>query len=80
MATSFLTSSYLNQGLVIGLGGSILYVLYKKRNSNVVPKLRINFDQDLKIMPTTRLCFYCCKEGKEHPIEHFVEYPCCGKL
>ena len=48
------------------------------RQSQESMAFQINFDQDLRIIPTTRLCFYCCNEGKEHPIEHFLTYPCCG--
>ena len=39
---------------------------------------RVELNGDLVAMPSTRECYYCSKEGKTHPLEHFVCYPCCG--
>ena len=39
-----------------------------------------DIDQDYTTVPIERACFYCCSEGKNHPIEYFTKYPCCGTL
>lgn len=53
----------------------------KERNDVLdldIPGLRATFGASAKPIPSTRLCFYCCSEGREHPLEHFLRYPCCG--
>lgn len=41
---------------------------------------KVHIDMNTAIKPTQRYCYYCCKEGKLHPIEHFTQYPCCGYM
>lgn len=38
----------------------------------------LNLDRDFTVIPPEHTCFYCSKEGKVHPLEHFACYPCCG--
>eukprot|EP00567_Pseudictyota_dubia_P004865 CAMPEP_0197451846 /NCGR_PEP_ID=MMETSP1175-20131217/30310_1 /TAXON_ID=1003142 /ORGANISM="Triceratium dubium, Strain CCMP147" /LENGTH=727 /DNA_ID=CAMNT_0042984697 /DNA_START=273 /DNA_END=2456 /DNA_ORIENTATION=- len=38
----------------------------------------LSLDRDFTVVPTHQTCYYCCEEGKEHPLEHFACYPCCG--
>lgn len=47
-------------------------------NASWKKHLRIHTTNDMRVQPTTRLCFYCKKEGNELPVERFTRVICCG--
>jgi hypothetical protein len=40
--------------------------------------INLRMSQDLKFSPSTRLCFHCCADGRELPMELFTKLPCCN--